>query len=553
MATPKKKAINLNSLLMGADDKAKASPLTGIKKSSMMGALADFDMVKPKEDSKIVSTENHKSSPNKIAQGLSKLFDKAEENKKMEADNSARVVPLIPLRSSFESKRPKTALPTGRAKRASGFLKQQTKGESDEESESSSSSSSSSEDKSNEKQFSSKSINKNGDCESAQVMHTKNAPRKKGRWFQSTKLLEVSHNHKPITTPKITKRSLLIPKGVDSEGNLKDVVIPITQPGKGKSKPKKKVEKPPAATVFNKRQSLLMTPSQSIGHSRKLLQMKTIGVANTITDSKVKEEHDVRNMKPSSEFFNRLNYVHQLKEDKQGMQAWSKSFCEAINEVKIENKEYLHDIDPKFQRQFAKIPGLQKKTIVFGLDGVLVKTNFEKEGEDWKPTTLTLNESTGNKIKIYVSIRPYVINTLKQLRRAGCELILYSSSQYNYTSAILDVLLKHRIEFHHIICAEDHENSLNPDGKLAKRNISTKNMNLLLHNRKERDIIIVDCKVQGFAYKITNGIFVPPYDGPPNDKNPNSDDYFVYLFEYLKDFNDVFDVRMKIEKDFDLK
>lgn len=162
-----------------------------------------------------------------------------------------------------------------------------------------------------------------------------------------------------------------------------------------------------------------MTPSQSIGHSRKLLQMKTIGVANSITDSKVKEEHDVRNMKPSSEFFNRLNYVHQLKEDKQGMQAWSKSFCEAINEVKIENKEYLHDIDPKYQKQFAKMPGLQRKTIVFGLDGVLVKTNFEKEGEDWKPTTLTLNESTGNKIKIYVSIRPFVINTLKQLRRAG--------------------------------------------------------------------------------------------------------------------------------------
>lgn len=74
-----------------------------------------------------------------------------------------------------------------------------------------------------------------------------------------------------------------------------------------------------------------------------------------------------------------------------------------------------------------------------------------------------------------------------------------------------------------------------------------------MHNRSERDIIFVDCKVQGYAYSITNGIFVPPYQGPPNDKNPVGDNYFVYLFEYLKDLNDVHDVRSKIEKDFELK
>ena len=66
-------------------------------------------------------------------------------------------------------------------------------------------------------------------------------------------------------------------------------------------------------------------------------------------------------------------------------------------------------------------------------------------------------------------------------------------------------------------------------------------------------LFFVDCKVQGFAYSITNGIFVPPYEGPPNDKNPVWDNYFVYLFEYLKDLNGVHDVRSKIEKDFDIK
>lgn len=79
------------------------------------------------------------------------------------------------------------------------------------------------------------------------------------------------------------------------------------------------------------------------------------------------------------------------------------------------------------------------------------------------------------------------------------------------------------------------------------------NINLLLHNRKERDIIFIDSKVQQYAYRITNGIYVPPYEGPPTSKNPEPDQFFIYLFDYLKEFEQVFDVRNKIEKDFNLK
>lgn len=75
----------------------------------------------------------------------------------------------------------------------------------------------------------------------------------------------------------------------------------------------------------------------------------------------------------------------------------------------------------------------------------------------------------------------------------------------------------------------------------------------MLHNRKERDIILVDCKVQEYAYKMANGIYVPPYEGPPTAKNPEEDDFFMYLFDYLKEFEQVFDVRNKIHKDFNLK
>lgn len=65
--------------------------------------------------------------------------------------------------------------------------------------------------------------------------------------------------------------------------------------------------------------------------------------------------------------------------------------------------------------------------------------------------------------------------------------------------------------------------------------------------------MIVDSKVQGFAYNIPNGIYVPPFEGPPNENNPNPDTFFMYLFEYLKGFNDIGDARLKIQREFDIK
>ncbi len=117
----------------------------------------------------------------------------------------------------------------------------------------------------------------------------------------------------------------------------------------------------------------------------------------------------------------------------------------------------------------------------------------------------------------------------------------------------MDVLNKQRIEFHHIITAEDHEQALHTANNPFKKVVPSKNINLLLQNRKERDIIFVDCKLEEYAYKISNGIYVPPFEGPPNASNTQEDDFFMYLFDYLKEFEQVFDIRNKIEKDFNLK
>lgn len=193
---------------------------------------------------------------------------------------------------------------------------------------------------------------------------------------------------------------------------------------------------------------LLMTPGQFYDNSRKLLQMKTIGSDNPFMEKRAKDESDINT---------KLNYVSQLKDDTRGVQTWSKSFTDAINAVTVVNKEFLENVEPNYKKIFQKIIHTNKKTVVFGLDGVLVKTSFEKNSPEFKISELIINKQTNQKMKIYVAIRPFVVNTLKQLKRAGMELIAYSSSQYNYTSAILNVLTKQRIDFHHIICAEDHE------------------------------------------------------------------------------------------------
>lgn len=239
---------------------------------------------------------------------------------------------------------------------------------------------------------------------------------KKGKWGSKKTHIEIVSNSQPTITPQMKKRSIANIQQRNSENsgnsNLKQFQMKRIDFGGPKDGAKGKSER---------KKNLLMTPSQSMMPSRKLLQMKTVGVLNSITSSRIKEEHDVQNLKPSSEFFSqdRMTYVNQLREDFQAVKNWEKSFSDAINEIKIENKEILDTIDGRFKRRFLQAPGIKAKTIVFGLDGVLVKTNFEKDHNDWKPTTLVLNEDTGAKIKIYVAIRPYVANTLKQLRRSG--------------------------------------------------------------------------------------------------------------------------------------
>lgn len=543
MASSNRKVMNLNSLLKGADDKTKERPTSAFSKPTM-SKLAAFEFVKKVKDEKpkeVSAVSTSQTNNNKI----SELIDKANETR---VEENKEEMKKIPLKEADIIKRPRTANNTQR--KSSWFSKQSAikNGDSSTDSESSSGISSevsSSDDEEQPTIAYNRKITMLG-SKSPAVNKNKGY---KGKWNKSSKFIDVTIPQRVVTTPQTHKRSILVTGAKGANGDNHVVIQPIVLGNP--IKPKANLSINPLKL---KNRNVMMTPSQILGNDRKLMPIGLAGLP--IFKNDVKEEHHAQNLKPSAEFFSFdiLNYPNLIKDNDQTSKLWAKSFAEAINDIKIENKEQLSKIDAKFKRRFACRDWAVKKTIVFGLDRVLVKTSFEKEGDEYRQANLLLNEKTGAKIKIYVCIRPYVANTLKQLKRANYEIILYSTSQYNYTNAILEVLNRDfKIDFQHIITAEDHSEALMSCPNPSKNIINSKNMKLLLHDRKERDIIFVDCKVQDYAYQMTNGIFIPPYEGPPNENNPEQDEFFNYLFEYLKDFQHVFDVRNKIERDFDLK
>ena len=134
---PKRKVMNLNSLLMGADN-IKPSQVKAEKKSAAfvtpptMKSLGNLEStgIKPKDVKQSDSGDKIKQ-PSKIAQGLKGLFDKADATEKAQDDTGVK-----PKTSGFGKmspgfKRPKTAKVKS-SRPQSAFGKQPTARDSDD-------------------------------------------------------------------------------------------------------------------------------------------------------------------------------------------------------------------------------------------------------------------------------------------------------------------------------------------------------------------------------------------------------------------------------------
>ena len=73
-----------------------------------------------------------------------------------------------------------------------------------------------------------------------------------------------------------------------------------------------------------------------------------------------------------------------------------------------------------------------------------------------------------------------------------------------------------------------------------------KNLEVLLGGRKLENILIVDTNMHHFTKQLTNGIFVPSY----RIDRDNNDFILKYLKNYILEFVEVNDVKVKIKNDF---
>eukprot|EP00347_Sterkiella_histriomuscorum_P006363 403353046 len=181
--------------------------------------------------------------------------------------------------------------------------------------------------------------------------------------------------------------------------------------------------------------------------------------------------------------------------------------------------------------------GMVKKTVILSLDDCLLKTSIFKHD-----LPRVDGEFIYNNLNIFVCYRPYMEEFLETMKESF-ELILWSSSQSDYTEKLLQILeppgtqkkFQHYLDLSHCQRSEDDS-------------FMIKNIDILLENRSKDDIILVDTNMHNYTVHLTNGIMIPAYHV---DKD-SQDHWLLDLSKYLKEFKDQKSVRQKIKIDFQL-
>ena len=195
----------------------------------------------------------------------------------------------------------------------------------------------------------------------------------------------------------------------------------------------------------------------------------------------------------------------------------------------------------------------QPKTIVFGLDGVLIKSFPAKPGtaklthdsSAMSDVSLTgidavaeVASADGYMLDFLISFRPHLktmLNTLKQ----HFEIVLFSSSEEGYAVEMAKAIEGEEKIFSTILSRQHCS--------VLKNGVVIKPIEALYGSRTVKDIVIVDRDVQYYLNHLNNGVFVSNYDDKCDDQSLSK------LTKYLLGFLDVSDVRTKIMKDFNLE
>lgn len=199
-------------------------------------------------------------------------------------------------------------------------------------------------------------------------------------------------------------------------------------------------------------------------------------------------------------------------------------------------RELDQEIIPECKVQLQS-PNLVNKTLVLDLDGTLICNTFEspiRSLENSKKSEVVSIIHTGadkSKCLLKIYIRPYALQLLKVLN-LYYEIIVFTSGVLSYAQPIVDYL--------------DPEGSyisyvLHRQHCIMSKNWVIKDLRILSQRSLDK-IIMVDNSVLSFANNMDNGIYVPTYDGDPNDNE------LLPLIGFLKQIANVDDVRPHVRQ-----
>ncbi|CAL6094149.1 Nuclear_LIM interactor-interacting factor [Hexamita inflata] len=170
-----------------------------------------------------------------------------------------------------------------------------------------------------------------------------------------------------------------------------------------------------------------------------------------------------------------------------------------------------------------------KKLLVLDLDETLVHSSFQPVNDADLTMELTINEPSVTKYQLFIYLRPYLDEFLKQMSELF-EICIFTASMQVYCDAVVD-----KIDLTQLCKYRLYRNHCTQKGPIYVKDISRLGFDL-------KDVVIMDNSAISFSMQPENGILCPEFF---NDKK---DTYLRTVIPFMKEIAEADDVRDVLKK-----
>ncbi|CAI2384167.1 unnamed protein product [Moneuplotes crassus] len=208
------------------------------------------------------------------------------------------------------------------------------------------------------------------------------------------------------------------------------------------------------------------------------------------------------------------------------------------------NTKINQKLRDKYKSKKVLLPSTTKKKLaVFDLDETLIHSfhekNIDSDTGSSKPieadTVLIFDEDPENLLKLPINIRPFVKESLREIRKYY-QIIIFTASEKTYADKILDYIDPQN---------EFIEKRLYRDSCVQTRDrYYLKDLNIFEDQWDLKDIVLIDNMSLSFGHQNNNGIpILPFYDN-------KQDNELLHLAQYLKRLANKYDIRPMLRETF---